>query len=88
MSGNDSGMDVKSILYYVLISIPIAMTIVGLAYMVRTTCKLQEKCCKCCINLEKEDQNPDYGTYYYADGDRRLDVMEVAFITLAIAKNH
>ena len=25
----------------------------------------------------KEEDNPDYGTYYYADGDRRQDVMEV-----------
>ena len=81
-------MDDKSILYYVLISIPIALTIVGLIYMVKTTCKLQEKCCKSAINMEKEDQNPDYGTYYHEDGDRRLDVMEVASITLTIAKNH
>ena len=27
----------------------------------------------------KEEDNPDYGTYYYADGDRRQDVMEVNF---------
>ena len=26
---------------------------------------------------EKKDENLDYGTYYYSDGDRRLDVMEV-----------
>ena len=71
------GMDFKLIGYYVLISIPIVMTIVGLVYMIRTNCHLKEKCCKCCINLEKEDDNLDYGTYYYADGDRRLDVMEV-----------
>ena len=25
----------------------------------------------------KEEDNPDYGTYYYADGNRRQDVMEV-----------
>ena len=25
----------------------------------------------------KEEDNPDYGAYYYADGDRRQDVMEV-----------
>ena len=25
----------------------------------------------------KEEDNPEYGTYYYADGDRRQDVMEV-----------
>ena len=28
--------------------------------------------------MEKEDENLDYGNYYYADGERRLDVMEVA----------
>ena len=27
--------------------------------------------------VAKEEDNPDYGTYYYADGDRRQDVMEV-----------
>ena len=27
----------------------------------------------------KEEDNPDYGTYYYADGERRQDVMEVNF---------
>ena len=27
----------------------------------------------------KEEENPDYGTYYYASGDRREDVMEVNF---------
>jgi len=27
-------------------------------------------------NLEKEDQNLDYGTYYYDDGNHRINVME------------
>ena len=45
--------------------------------MIRTNCKIRQKCCKCCVDLEKEDKNLDYGTYYYADGERRQDVMEV-----------
>jgi len=62
--------------FYFLISIPIAFTIFGLGYMIRTNCKIRQKCCKCCVNLEKEDENLDYGTYYDADGERRQDVME------------
>ena len=45
--------------------------------MIRTNkCK-----CKCSrVELEKEDENMDYGNYYYADdGERRQDVMEVSF---------
>ena len=42
-------------------------------------CKLKRKCLSLCTSLEKEDTNLDYGTYYYADGDRRTDVMEVLF---------
>ena len=38
--------------------------------------QVQEKCCKWCVDLEKEDENLDYGNYYLA-GERRLDVMEV-----------
>ena len=73
-----SDLDVKTIVYYALISIPVLMTLFGLVYMCRViNCNLKEKCCKCCIDLEKKDDNLDYGTYYYADGDRRLDVMEV-----------
>ena len=30
-------------------------------------------------SVVKEEDNPDYGTYYYADGDRRQDVMDVNF---------
>ena len=73
----DPGLDFKLIGYYVLIAIPIGMTLVGLVFMIRTNCHLKEKCCKCCINLEKKDDNLDYGTYYYTDGDMRLNVMEV-----------
>ena len=46
--------------------------------------KVREKCCKCCVDLEKEDENVDYGTYYDDDGERRQDVMEVAFYIISI----
>merc|ERR1719239_644636 len=65
------------IVFYTLVSIPVMFTIFGLIYMCRTNCKVREKCCKCCVNLEKEDTNLDYGNYYYADGERTQDVMEV-----------
>jgi len=67
----------RPIWFYFLISIPISFTIFGLGFMIRTNCKIREKCCICYIDLEKEDQNLDYGTYYDADGERRQDVMEV-----------
>jgi len=68
----------KPIWFYFLISIPVMFTIFGVIYMIRTNCKIRQKCCKCCIDLEKEDINLDYGNYYYADaGERRQDVMEV-----------
>ena len=43
------------------------------------TIQVRQKCCKCCVDMEKEDENLDYGTYYDDDGERRQDVMEVAF---------
>ena len=71
-------MEVKTIVFYAMTSIPVLMTLFGLVYMCRViNCNLKEKCCKCCVDLEKEDENLDYGTYYCAHGDRRLDVMEV-----------
>ena len=33
--------------------------------------------CSCCKDLEKEDDNVDYGTYYSTDGDKWADVTEV-----------
>ena len=70
----------KTIGYYTLVSIPVAFTIFGLGYMIRTNCEIRKKCCKCCVDLEKEDRNLDYGTYYDDDGERRQDVMEVTFL--------
>ena len=79
--GNEPGVDFKNIGYYTLVSILVAFTIFGLIYMIRTNCKIRERCCKCCVDLEKEDKNLDYGigAYYYDDGERRQDVMEVTF---------
>ena len=45
----------------------------------KTCCKIRETCCPCCIDMEKTDTNLDYGDYYYEDGERRQDVMEVTF---------
>ena len=71
-------VDIGTIVYYSLVSIPVMFTIFGLIYMCRTNCKVREKCCKyCCVNLEKEDTNLDYGSYYYDDGERRQNVIEV-----------
>ena len=72
-------MDLKTIVYYLLISVPIILTIFGVAYMCRTNCEVREKCCKSSVNSEKEDKNLDYGNYYYDDGERRKDVVEVTF---------
>ena len=85
----EPGLDIGTIVYYILISIPVAFTIFGLIYMCRnnrikreirrTCCEIRKSCCKCCIDLEKTDRNLDYGEYYYSDGERRQDVMEVTF---------
>ena len=88
-ANKESGLGVKTIVFYTLVSIPVAFTIFGIIYMFRTkSCdKIREKCCKCCfVDLEKEDTNMDYGNYYDADGERRQDVMEVAFDINSIDK--
>ena len=33
--------------------------------------------CSCCMDLEKEDDNLDYGAYYSTDGDKWTDDTEV-----------
>ena len=80
-SNEEPGVDFKTVGYYLMISVPIAFTIFGLSYMIQTNSQIRQKCCKCCVNFEteKEDKNLDYGTYYYDDGERRQDVMEVTF---------
>ena len=68
---------ISDFIYWGLISIPALFTLAGIVYMCWMHCKLKRKCLSLCTSLEKEDTNLDYGTYYYADGDRRTDVMEV-----------
>ena len=72
-----SNDDLNPIILYILISIPGVFFLVGFIYMCRPLClpAIKEKCC---MELEKKDDNPDYGTYYYSDGDKRQDIMEVA----------
>ena len=61
-----------------------AMTLVGLVIMIRNNCHCKVQCCITCKEDEKTDLNLDYGTYYYDDGERRTDVVEVSFIEIII----
>ena len=76
-------LDFKSIGYSFIISLPVVLIVLGVVFMCRrTNCEIRRKCCKCCssdLETEKEDENVDYGAYYFADGERRQDVMEVSF---------
>ena len=63
-----------------MICFVVGLTLGGIIYMLKTNCRhCQVQCCFTCKDLEKEDRNLDYGTYYYDDGERRADVMEVSF---------
>ena len=75
-----------TIVFYILISIPVAFTLFGLIYMCRTNILTRTNCdgiqktfCPCCVDLTKTDQNLDYGQYYDCDGVRMENVMEVNF---------
>ena len=58
------------------------LILVCISVLVLFLCK---RCKKTTIEpVVKEEDNPDYGTYYYADGDRRQDVMEVNFDFLGL----
>ena len=57
-----------------------AMTLVGLVIMIRSNCHFKVQCCITCKEEEKTDFNLDYGTYYYDDGERRTDVVEVSIV--------
>jgi len=72
-----TGEEPGTIVYYILISIPVTFTIFGLFYMCRTNCQIQKTCCPCCADLEKTDVNLDYGNYYDCDGRRMQNVMEM-----------
>ena len=56
-------------------SVSSVVTLLCVAVIVLLLCKLSKKNKK--DPTVKEEENPDYGTYYYASGDRRRDVMEV-----------
>ena len=79
----EPGLDFKSIGYSFIISLPLVLIVLGVVFMCRRIkCKIRQKFCKCCssdMEMEKEDENVDYGAYYYADGERRQDVTEVSF---------
>ena len=53
---------------YILISIlaVATLTLVGLIYICRKVPEIREKCCYSSFNVEKEDENPDYGEYRLA----------------------
>ena len=51
---------------YILISILATLTLVGLIYICRKVPEIREKCCYSSVNVEKEDENPDYGEYRLA----------------------
>ena len=64
-----------------LAAIPVVFTLIGCVYMIRTNCKVKERCAACCAlckPLEKRDVNDIYGTYArgwdgegeYGDGDK------------------
>ena len=58
-------------------SVSSVVTLLCIVVIVFLLCKLSKKNKK--DPVVKEEENPDYGTYYYASGDRREDVMEVNF---------
>ena len=68
--------------YYALISIPILFTVVGLIYMIRKICfpKMREGF----VDLEKEDVNNEYGTYYDTSGEMWQNRMEVTFLSYTL----
>ena len=60
--------DNNTVVYYILISIPVTFTLVGLFCLYRKVPATQEKCCCSSrfVNIEKEDENLDYGEYRQA----------------------
>ena len=57
--------DNNTVVYYILISIAVTFTLVGLFCLYRKVPAIREKCCSSPVNVEKEDENPDYGEYHY-----------------------
>ena len=66
------------IVFLGMFSFVLSLTIGGVVFMVYTNCRCKiQCCCSICKDLEKRDLNPDYGTYYYDDGKKRADIVEV-----------
>jgi len=76
---SEPDLEVKTIVFYVMTSIPVSMTLFGLIYMCRTNCNLKERfcckwfckrfCCKCCkcyitTNLEKKEREREENPDY------------------------
>ena len=80
-----SGTTNRDWVYYTLISIPSLFTLIGLMYMIQKVCSPKMR--ECCLDLEKEDINNEYGTYYDTNGEMRQNVMEVTFY-LALHNQH
>ena len=57
--------DNNTVVYYILISIAVTFTLVELFCLYRKVPAIREKCCSSSVNVEKEDENPDYGEYHY-----------------------
>ena len=66
-----------SIVVFAMVAFVALLGIIGFVHMCKNNCHLKKHRRNCFADLEKEDINEDYGDYYYFDGDRRLDVMEV-----------
>ena len=61
-----------------------AMTLVGLVIMISNNCHFKVQSCITCKDEEKTELNLDYGTYYYDDGERRTNVVEVSSVVIII----
>ena len=75
-----SGTTNRDWVYYTLISIPSVFTLIGLMYMIQKVCSPKMR--ECCLDLEKEDINNEYGTYYDTNSEMWQNRMEVTFDTL------
>ena len=76
--------------YYILVSIPVLFFLVGMIYMCHKICipAIREKCCCCCrccsIDMEKKDDNLDYGEYRQACSSHYL----IVFLLIIICQTH
>ena len=74
----DSMEEVPTIRFFVFVAMvcfAVALTLVGLFYMIKTNCKCKCKCCFIFKDMEKGDKNMDYTTFYYDDGELRNNVI-------------